>query len=139
MIRPNWSGIWESVVAYKTVFIAIGLLVVLALVAAYISYCGSNWSFNRGIRKEKEAIANKTAEIANKTTRIDELKQERDQDVGELKVLTNNLANANVADENARAEVNRAVANLAKAVNANSNVNATVEDVNRKLDQLEIK
>lgn len=128
-----------TVTAYKLWFIGAGLLLVLVGTALWMSDCGSNYFFNRGVTKDKQAIANKTTQIADETKTIDQMKANRDEHIGELKVLANNLVNANIADNRAKEEVQQAVANLAAVVNSNSNVNARVEDVNKKLDQLGIQ
>jgi hypothetical protein len=124
----------------KRVWLIIGgLAFVLIGAALYITDCGSNYFFNRGVTADKQAIANKTTQIAEETKTIDQMKANRDEHIGELKVLANNLVNANISDNRAKEEVQQAVANLAAVVNSNSNVNARVEDVNKKLDQLGIQ
>jgi type II secretory pathway component PulM len=125
---------------YKIWLIGGGLLLVLIIVALWMSDCGSNWKANREIKADRNAIANKTNQIANDTAAIEQAKQDRAQHVGELQVLTNSLVAANLTDERAKQEVQQAAANLASVVNSNSNaVPARVEDVNRKLDQLGIQ
>jgi ABC-type multidrug transport system fused ATPase/permease subunit len=135
---------FETVIAFvkanKIVFIVVGLIVLLVIVAMYMTDCGSRWSANRAENKDRQAIANKTNQIANETANIEQMKQDRAQHVGELQVLTNSYVAANVTDERAKAEVQQAAANLASIVNSNANaVPARVEDVNRKLDQLGIQ
>jgi hypothetical protein len=125
---------------YKIWLIGGGLLLVLVIVALWMSDCGSNWKANREINADKNAIANKTNQIANDTAAIEQAKQDRAQHVGELQVLANTLVAANLTDERAKQEVQQAAANLASVVNSNSNaVAARAEDVNRKLDQLGIQ
>lgn len=136
----TFETVIASVKANKIVFIVLGLIVLLVIVAMYMTDCGSRWSATRGENKDKQAIANKTAQIANTTSVIEQAKQDRAQQIGELKVLTDNLANANISDNRAKQEVQQAVANLAAVANSNANaVPARVEDVNRKLDQLGIQ
>ena len=97
------------------------------------------WYGQRQINKDKQAIVNKTQEIVNVQTNINAMQANRDEKIGELKVLTNSYVNASNVDARAQAEANQALANLAKAVNSNSNVNASVDDLNKKLDNLDIK
>jgi hypothetical protein len=54
MTDPVW---YEN----KRVWLIIGgLAFVLLASALYITDCGSNWSFRRGVSKDKQEIANKT-------------------------------------------------------------------------------
>lgn len=146
MIKPDGESIAQWFKENKILILLAGLgLVLLVGVVLMTENSISHWLFNRSVRKDREALTEKTKQIANETQQIEEMKRQRAEHVGELKELTNNLANANVADEQARADINasanevqKAVANLANAINANSNVNATVEDVTRKLDKLDI-
>jgi uncharacterized membrane protein affecting hemolysin expression len=133
MIKLDWEAIFKS----RILWIAVGLVVLIVVVAFTIDRCDT-WRENRGIAKDKKVIANLANEIANQSANINAMAANRDEKIGELHVLTDNLANASNADAQARAEADQAIANLEKARNSNSNVNAAAQDVVNKLDKLDI-
>jgi chromosome segregation ATPase len=122
----------------KFTAIVVGLIALL-LFGWWLITTLEAWYGQRQINKERQAIVNKAQEIANVQANISAMASNRDEKIGELKVLTNSYVNASNVDAKAQAEANQAVANLAKVVNSNSNVNASIDDLNRKLDQLDIK
>src|SRR6185369_7464274 len=116
----------------KLTAIVVGLISLL-IFGWWLTTTLEDWYGQRQINKDKQAIVNKTQEIVNVQTNINAMQANRDEKIGELKVLTNSYVNASNVDARAQAEANQALANLAKAVNSNSNVNASVDDLNKKL------
>jgi len=116
-----------------------GIVAVVAIGAAlFIWQAIDSYIYNRGVKKDKAAIANKINEIANVTANINAMQANRAEKVGELRELTNVYVDASNADAQAKAEANRALSNLAVVVNSNSNVNASSDDLQKKLDKLNI-
>lgn len=147
MFKLDFESIGQSIKNNKNKLIVIGLAILLGVgVLLFTENKISNWMFNRSVKKDLNAIKQTGEEIKDLTNQIEDLKQQRAEKIGEYKEATNILVNASVADNTARsdiapaaAEVAQAQANLANVVNSNSNVNATVDDINRKLDKLGIK
>jgi hypothetical protein len=54
-----------------------------------------------------------------------------------VKDTTEDYLNAVNATDKARTETNKALANLERAANANTNVNVTADDINKQLDGLD--
>lgn len=137
-MKINWSGIAESISANKGKLIAIALgLVLLVGVIFWISDSYGTWSFGRGQNKAKEQIANTAKEIANIQTEIANLENRKSEKQGELKRDTEALSNSLFGLEEAKKETNAAIANFQKAVNNNSNVNRSLEDLDKVLEKLE--
>lgn len=114
-----------------------GLAIVLIGAALYMTDCGSTWSFNRGVKKDKEAIANKVDEIKTIESQISELEQQKAEKTGELERDVEEYQRNVFGRDEAKAETNRALANFNAAVNSNSNVDRTAEDLKRILEKLD--
>lgn len=132
---------WGSVKTYflvkhkmATTIICLGIL--LVCVAAYISDCGSNWSFNRGVTKQKQAIANDIEAIKQANADIANLEQKKAAAEANVNNAVREYQNATYGLDNAKAETNQALANLNKAIKSNSNIDASADDVLKQLDKL---
>lgn len=135
MIKLNYSAIWASLTS-RTGLIVIGLVIVLVGSVLWMTDCGSGYLFNRGVRKDKEAIANN----------LDKAKEVKANIAADEKVL--NEVNVNInADtqellkqvygrEEIKAQVNQAIANYQEAVRSNANIDRTAEDLKRKIQEL---
>ncbi len=109
------------------------LLLVLILFAADKV---SNWRTNRDINKQKQKIANTVTEIGTIKDQISNLEQQKAEKQGELQRDVETLANQTYGLEDAKKETNAALANYNRALQTNSNVNATAEDLQRLVDKL---
>lgn len=135
-MKLDWSAIWESVVKNKIVFIVIGLVIVLGITALWMTDCGSNWAFNRG-QSKLAANANAAIEQAANVKK----------DEANLQ-LTKAGVNANLNNaiedmqqnvygrEEAKKEVNAALANYNKALASNTNVDVTAEQLKAAVERL---
>ena len=119
---------------WKAIGIAVGLLAVLGFVLFAFDRCGSYFD-NRDIEKRKAKIANtvaqietKEAVIANLQTEIAVEKEQAKRDTLEL------LENVNATNE-AKAETDKALANLDAARNANT-TNSSLKELTDALDKL---
>jgi len=126
----------EKLIANKPMMIGIACLASL-LVLAWIFAGISDWRFERGIEKKKREVNAKVEHIANIQTQITELEKEKATTQGELNRDMEDLQRNVYGLEEAKAETNAALANFNRAVNSNSNVNATAEDLKRVLEKLE--
>lgn len=126
----------EKLIANKPMMIGIACLAAL-LVLAWIFAGISDWSFVRGVEKKKREVNAKVEQIANIQTQITELEKEKATTQGELNRDMEELQRNVYGLEEAKAETNAALANFNRAVNSNSNVNATAEDLKRVLEKLE--
>jgi cell division protein FtsL len=113
-----------------------GLILLVAILFLF-QYCGNYWT-QRKIDKDKAKIANTVAEISNVKGQISELEQKKAELQGELNRDKEALTNSLFGLDDAKREANQAIANFQKAVNSNTNTNATaqqIEDALRKLEQ----
>lgn len=119
---------------YKIWIIGIALLLVLAVIASFFSGVG-DWWFNRGVKKDKQVIANHIQNAANIQKEIANLELQKAAEVEGAKMEANRLAEDQNATNAQREITNRQIENINKAINANrGNVNA--DDIQKLLDQL---
>lgn len=126
----------EKLIANKPMMIGIACLAAL-LVLAWIFASVGDWTFNRGVNKQQAEVNAKVEKIANIQTQISDLEKEKAETQGELNRDMEELQKNVYGLEDAKEESNRALANFNRAVNSNSNVNATAEDLKRMVERLE--
>lgn len=127
---PYTTQVWKIIGG------CVGGLIVLGFVLFTFDKCGT-WRENRSTKKDKEKIANTVNEIANISNQISNLEIQKAEKQGELKRDVEILANQTFGLEEAKKETNAALSNFNKALQANSNVNATAEDFRRILEKLD--
>lgn len=127
----------ERAIQHKKWLIYGGLGLLLILAALFLYQCGDDYIFKSKVQKEKDAIANDLKEIANKSNQITELEKEKAALTANVNTATQELTNSLFGLEDAKKETNQALANLQKAVNSNSNVDRTVEELNKILEKLD--
>jgi len=118
--------------------VGIPLVAVLVLIGGGLFACDKIGGHitDRGIRKDKEKIANTVAEISNVKGQISELQQKEAELRVELNRDVETLQNNVYGHETAKGETNKALANYNAAVRSNSNVNATAEDLLKVLEKI---
>lgn len=122
---------------WKIIGAAIAGVIILGAVLFGIDRCGT-YRANKDTAKAKQKIANTVAEINDIGKTISNLEQKKAEKQGELNRDVETLQNNIYGLDDAKAETNAAIANFQKAVNANTNTNATaqqIEDALKKLDQ----
>ena len=134
LIEPN---IIDTLKRYKTYLVIGGLAVLLVGAALFLYSCGDDYLFKSKVQKDKEAIANTAQEIANVSKEIANLQLQKEGLKANLNTATEQLHKDVFGHEEAKKESNQALANLQKAIETNSNVDRTVEDLNRALERLE--
>jgi hypothetical protein len=137
MVKIDWSAVWESMVKHKFWLTIIGLALLLLFVAGYLTQCGGNWMFWRGVKKDKQAIANQMQQADAVRSEIGNLQNVNAQIQTNINADTQALANQVYGREEIKAQTDQALANYQKAVNANSNVDKAAEDLNRVLEKLD--
>lgn len=120
----------------RLIGIVLACMAGLGLFLWIIAYQGS-CSFRRGQNKTKEAINANIAEIGNLTNQITNLEIKREGVREGVKGDMQDLQRDIYGREEAKREANQALANYQRAVNANSNIDRTAEDLNRILRELE--
>ena len=127
---------WWKAFQYKryVLYALIGLLALGAILWA--SNWASNWVDRRSIEKDKQKIANTVVEINDIKAQQANLALQEAEKRGELKRDQEELEKNIFGQEDAKKEVNAALTNYNKAVNANVNTNATAEDLQKALDKL---
>lgn len=137
-MKFDWESIKDWALLHKVKLIAIALAAVLVFAAILWALDAfDSWSFNRSHTKAKEQVANTAKEIANIQTEITNLETKKAEKVGELKRDTEALTNSLFGLDEAKKETNAALANLQKAVNANTNVDRSVQDLEKVLEKLQ--
>lgn len=116
-------------------YIPAGLLLIGAILFG-MDKC-SDYRFERGLKKEKEKIANTIGEISNIKEQQANLALQEAEKRGELVRDQETLANKVYGQDEAKKEVNAALANYNKALAANSNTNATAKDIEDALKRLQ--
>lgn len=118
------------------IIIAAGVgIIILGAVLFGLDRCGT-WRANRGIAKDKQKIANTVAEIGNISNQISDLEKAKAEKQGELTRDVETMQNNVYGLDDAKAETNAALGNYQKAVNANTNTNATAQQIEEALKKL---
>lgn len=133
LVEPT---IWEKVKPYKRWIIYGGLGLLLIGVGLFLYQCGDEYLFKSKVQKQKDEIADTVQEIKDKSNQISELEKEKAALAANVNTATQELQKDLFGLDEAKKETNQALANLAKAVNANSNVDRTLEDLNKALEKL---
>lgn len=127
----------EKALQHKKWLIYGGLGLLLILVALFLYQCGDEYLFKSKIQKQKDGIASELKEIGNISNQIANLQEKKAAAAANVNTATQELHKDLFGLDEAKKESNQALANLQKAVNANSNVDRTVEDLNKILEKLE--
>lgn len=136
-MKFDWESIKTWALLHKTKLI-IGVLAAVLVFAAILWALDAfdSWSFNRSHTKAKEQVANTAKEIANIQTEITNLETKKAEKTGELKRDMEQLQDDIFGREELKAEANQAIANFQRAVNSNSNVDRSAEDLKKVLERL---
>lgn len=122
---------------FKLVVLIAGLIAVIGFGLFVVDRCDS-YSAKRKDQAAKDKIANTAKEIANISNVISNLEVQKAEKRGELNRDMEQLQDNLFGLEEKKAETNAALANFQRAVNSNSNVNRSAEDLEevlRRLDQ----
>jgi chromosome segregation ATPase len=134
LIEPN---IIDTLKRYKTVLVVGGLGLLLVGVALFLYDCGEGAWFRSKVEKQKEEIANTAKEIANVSNQITELERKKEGLRVNVNTATEELQRDIFGREEAKEEANKAIANFERSVNANANIDRSIEDMERVLEKLE--
>jgi len=105
---------------YRYWFIGGGIVVLIGIVLFSFQFC-DNWSFNRGVEKDKQAVEQKKAEITPLEAQRDALTSQIDEKKGELTVLEKNAVEAQDARIEAQTNSNQKLEAEANIRNQNFN------------------
>lgn len=115
--------------------VVLGLLL-LGAVLFGIDRCGT-WKADRAIKKDKGKITNTLANIANISDQIGNLELQKVEQKGQLNRDVEEYQNQTYGRDDAKAETNAALGNYQRALNANTNTNATAADFEKALRKLD--
>ena len=131
----NTNEILPFIFAHKRPVLIAGACAA-ALIAFWCLVDGfSTWRWQKGVNRDKANINAALQNINSRSGIIQSLEQQQAIEKQAVNQATQNLVNASNATEAAKIETNKSLANLANA--KASNVNATVDELERKLDQLD--
>ena len=130
------ANAWGFVSLHKKILGYLALVLIVFGVFLYATDRVGNWWNERGIDKDKAKIANTIGNIANINAQISNLEIQKAEQQGELKKDTETLTNSVYGREEAKKEVNAALANFNRALNTNTGVDATAEQIQEALDKL---
>lgn len=134
LVEPfNFTKFWA---AYKRPLMIVGLGILLLLVALFLYDCGGDYLFKSKLQKQKDEIITDTKEIVNISNQIHELEKAKEAKKVEVNAATEQLNKDLSGHQEAKTEANQALANFQKAVNSNTNVDRTLEDLERVLEKL---
>lgn len=134
--NPN---IIEKIRAWPYLRIALtiaGLIVLIGLVLFVIDRCDA-YRTKKGTDATTKEIVNIAVERANVNAQIGNLKLKEAELGGKLEGLQEQLTDEVFGLEEVKKETNAAIANYNKALNTNSNVNRSIEDLENVLRRLE--
>ena len=120
---------------YRILIVIVALVGVLGGLLWFFGYV-DKWWFDRGVRKDKEAIKEQLSNIAVKEEQIANLRVEVAEEKVKAAEAVKDLAAASNATDQAKNETNKALANLNAARNSNQ-TNTSVEDLQKLLDKLD--
>ena len=126
--------IFEKALTYKWAILIVAVVLIGA--SLFVWKMVSDWSFNRGVKKDKAAIANQLKEISNTEDQIANLQIKRAEQVVNVNRDTQEFLEASNASTAARTATNGTLANLANAVNANRSADVSAKDLEDKLKEL---
>lgn len=127
----------EFIRQHKTAAAVAICVVILIGLGLFLYSAGSDYLFKRQIDKKKEAIAEQVNEIANISNQIANLELKKSGTVANINNDTEELARAVFGLEEAKKATNAALANFNAAVNSNSNIDRTAEDLLRQVQKLD--
>lgn len=135
-MKLDYSAIWQSIKDNKGK-LSIVLLTIVLIVGGYILYqTGETYFENRRIDKLKVNANQAIAEAANLKQEAANLEQKRIEANANVNAAVDQYSREIFGRDEAKQEVNKALGNYNKALSANSNVNATAEDVLKAIERL---
>jgi hypothetical protein len=129
--------ILERAIQHKKFLVFGGLGLLLVGTALFLYQCGGDYAFKSKVQKDKDAIANTAKEIANISNTIVNLELQKESLKTNVNAATEQLQKDLFGHEDAKKETNQALGNFQKAVNANANIDRTLEDLNKALERLD--
>lgn len=131
MVALDWQNIIRSRVLWIGIACVVGLGVLL-----YVLSSVDSCRFQSKQDKLKANVNTGLKEIGNINAEIANLNEKKSATVEGIKRDTAELSNSIEGREEAKKETNQALANYEKAINANSNVDRSAEDILRRLEEL---
>lgn len=127
---------WENIIKSRLLWIAVACVAGLGLLLYLLSSVDS-CRFQSKQDKLKSNVNSALQEISNINSQIANL-NERKAEVREgIKHDTEALANSIYGREEAKKETNQAIANFERALNTNSNIDRSAEDILRLMKELD--
>lgn len=117
--------------------IVLGIVLLGVLLLLWLAQWFGGWRTERGLKKDREKIANTVAEISNVNAQIGELNQKKAELQGELNRDVEDMKGKVFGLDETKKEVNAAQANFNAALKANSNIDVTAQDFIKKLEELD--
>lgn len=130
-MKLDWQAIFTSRILWITVAAIVGLGVLLYLLTS-VDSC----RFQSKQDKLKANVNTAIQEIGNINTQIANLNERKAEVKEGIKRDTEDLVKSIDGHEEAKKATNAALANYANAVNSNSNVDRSAEDILKKLEEL---
>lgn len=121
---------------WKVTAVGVGLLILIGFVAFTVDRCGKSRD-QKDTDEKKAAINANVAEIGNITNQITNLEVRREGLKEGVNRDMQDLQKDIYGREEAKREANQALANFQRAIDSNSNVNRSAEDLERVLRNLD--
>lgn len=134
--NPKPWDFWTTFKYKKQLLYAVIGLALLAGVLFGIQQTRSWWG-TRKIDKLKANVNSTMGDLKNAQANIAKDKQDEAVQLDRVKSATNAVIEATNSTNAAKTETNRALGNLANAVNANHQVDVTAEDLHKRLQELD--
>jgi hypothetical protein len=134
--NPTFLEKATAIAFSKTGLLILGLIIVLVGSALYITDCGSNYFFNRGINILQANVNAALQDAANIKQQEANLEQKKIEANANVNAAVTEYQKQVFGHEDAKKETNQALANYNRALATNTNVDATKEDVLKALEKL---
>ena len=119
----------------KVALYCLGGIVLLGIVL-YIASATSEWWSGRQIDKLKANVNAATKELEQSQANVAKAKQEEQLALQNVNAAVADYTTKTNATDAAKAETDRALRNMANAVNANRNVNLNISDLEKRLNEI---
>lgn len=131
MVKFDWKVVFTSRVFWLIVVAVVGLALL-----AYLLTSVDSCRFQSKQDKLKADVNTAIKEIGNINAQVANLNEKKAEVLEGVKRDTAELVESTAIHEEAKKETNAALANYAKAVNANSNVDRSAAEILKKLEEL---
>jgi biopolymer transport protein ExbB/TolQ len=136
-MKLDYASIWQSIKDNKGKLSIVALAILLIFVSIWMYSWGSNYFANRKIKKLQENVNSAMVEAANLKQQAANLEVKKVEAQANVNAATKEYQDNVYGREQVKQETNQALANYQKALNTNTNVDVTAQQLEDKLKELD--